>query len=581
MSSNRSGRSDRLSRRELLAAAGVGAGVAGSGCIESVQSVVPGSGNQLSLSISAVPDDDDRQSNGIFRTLERNLEAVGIDVTIDLRTTHEFLRSVLLDHEFDIYVGAYTGSTDPDVLYGLLHSKFENEPGWQNPFGYTNLTLDERLEDQRQLDGESREGAVEDVVETLVAEKPFVPICRPDEYRLVRGDRFDGWEDDHLSGRLGYLGLDPQESADRLTGIVTDARPTQNLNPLAVHYRDRGAIIDLIYDSLATRREEDVIPWLATDWEWDERDLYVTVRSDSRFHDDEPLGIEDVHFTYELLRDGSLGRAETPIPPIRFRRAVSAITETEIVADDRLRIGFDANETVGLEALTVPIFPEHVWGELVEELDDDRATTQGWLWDELRSDDVDRIGSGPYEFADRTERDRLTLERFDDHFTLQEGVDLPAPTVEELQVLVDPGSASAVEQVASGRADVTFSALESHVVDQAEDVTEATLVENEPTSFYHVGFNCRTAPFSNPRFRGVVARLLDPQVLIDDHFNGHATPITVPVDDRWIPEELSWQEGDPVDPFFGEDGEFDEEAARDAFRDAGFRYEDGRLVVNN
>ena len=581
MSSNRSGRSDRLSRRELLAAAGVGASVVGSGCMESVQSVVPGSGNQLSLSISAVPDDDDRQSNGIFRTLERNLEAVGIDVTIDLRTTHEFLRTVLLDHEFDLYVGAYTGSTDPDVLYGLLHSQFENEPGWQNPFGYTNLTLDERLEEQRQLDGESREDAVGDVIESLVAERPFVPICRPDEYRLVREDRFDGWADDHLSGRLGYLGLEPLESADRLTGIVTDARPTQNLNPLAVHYRDRGAIIDLIYDSLATRRGEELIPWLATDWEWDERELYVTIRSTSRFHDDEPLGVEDVQFTYEFLRDGSLGRAETPVPPIRFRRAMSAITETEIVADDRLRMGFDTNETVALEALTVPIFPEHVWRELVEELDEDRATTEGWLWDELRSDDVDRIGSGPYEFVDRTERDRLRLERFDDHFTLQDGVDLPGPTVEELRLLVDPGSASAVEQVAGGRADVTFSALESHVVDQAQDATEGSLVENEPTSFYHVGFNCRKPPFSNPRFRRVVARLLDPQALIDEHFNGYATPISVPVDDRWVPDEPSWEGSDPVDPFYGADGEFDEEATREAFRDAGFRYEDGRLVVNN
>ncbi|WP_290812187.1 ABC transporter substrate-binding protein [Halovivax sp.] len=570
-----------VGRRTLLASGAAGVALSLSGCSNRVGSVVHTSSNQLSVTITTVPDDDDRQVNGIFQALESNLEAVGIDVSVDPRTTHEFERTVLFDNDFDLYVGRYPGRRDPDFLYELLHSRFKNEVGWQNPFGFSSIDLDEQLEAQRRQTGDERRETLADVLERTVVEKPFVPLCLSHENRVVREDRFDGWDRSHLADGRAYLALDPLEADDRLTVATTDARPTQNLNPLAAHYRDRGTVIDLLYDSLGTWLEGEFVPWLAADWERDGSELLVTIGSDCRFHDGESLDAADVAFTYEFLGDLSLGRAETPVPSPRYRRELSAVRSIEVVDERAVEFVVDAVPDVVRDVLTVPILPEHVWRDLVEGLDDETAVTEEWLRDAVLSDDVARVGSGPFAFGERSERDRLTLERFEDHFSLRSDVELPAPPVEEFRLRVAPNGASAIDLVDAGRADATVSALEAHVVDAAAAAEEASVVTSEARSVYHVGFNVRRAPFANPNFRQAVARLLDRTWLVESVFDGHADPVAVPADDETAPSAFEWNGADPVAPFAGRDGELDESAARDAFRDAGFRYDDdGRLVVN-
>lgn len=584
MNGSRASRSGGVGRRAFLAAGAAGVGAATSGCVGRVESVVDGHERQLSLSITTVPDDDDRQTIELAAVLRRNLEAIGVDVSIDLRTTEEYLRSILFDHEFDLYVGRCPVWEDPDYLYELLHSRFAAEVGRQNPFGYTDRAVDDHLERQRTTDGERRASAVASVLQTLVEEKPFVPVCAPDEYRVVRPDRFDGWRPDRLATRRGYLGLDPSAETDRLVGIVNDARPTQNLNPFAVHYRNRGTVVDLLYDSLATVGDERD-PWLAESWEWDQRDLRITVRPGCRFHDGEPLTAGDVAFTYRFLVDASLGAADSPVHPTRYRAEAAAIEGVELHDERTCTITVDTGRTVGERLLTVPILPERVWREAVSSASDagdvadvaDRVTREVLL-----SEDVPPIGSGPFALAGRSERERLVFRRFDDHFTLRADVDVPAPTVEELRLLVDPGSASAIQQVGSGRADATVSTLEAHVVDAAVERDDVDALESPTGSFYHVGFNVRKSPLGNPYLRRVVAGLLDRDWIVEEVFDGHAEPVVAPVDDEWVPERLAWDGADPVAPFFGTDGDLDVEAARAAIDRIGFRYdEDGRLVINN
>lgn len=579
MNGGRASRSGRVDRRTFLAAGATGIAASASGCVGRVGSVVGGPERQLSLSITTVPDDDDRQTIELVRVLARNLEAVGVDVSIDLRTTSEFLRSILLDRQFDLYVGRCPRRGDPDYLYELLHSRFATEAGWQNPFGYVDMQVDELLEAQRVRDGDGRREVVADLLRAIVDEKPFVPICVPDEYRVVRSDRFDGWHEDDLTTRRGYLGLEAPADTDELTGIVTDARPTRNLNPFAVHYRDRGTVVDLLYDSLAAVDGDELVPRLADTWEWDGRTLRISLRPDCRFHDGEPLTAADVAFTYRLLQDASLGAADAPVPPTRYRAEGAAIED--VSRDERTcTIAVNTGRAVGERLLTIPILPEHVWDEVIAEAIDDGDAVDRAVRRVLVSSDVPPIGSGPFAFDDRSEGDRLVLRRFEDHFTLDDD-GLPAATVDEVRLLVDPRSVSAVQQVDAGRADVTVSTLETHVVDDAggEDVD---LLGSPPGSFYHVGFNVRAPPLSNPRFRRVVAGLLDPERLVAEVFDGHATPTVTPVGDAWVPPDLEWDGADPVAPFLGDYGDLDVEAAREAIDRIGLRYDaDGRIVVNN
>ncbi len=539
----------------------------------------------LSISITSYSADGDREGIQLARHLADGLEAAGVDVSIDMRSGTEFLRSVLITHDFDCYVGPFPHGTHPSYLYEALYSRYAEEPGWQNPFGFSNLTFDELLEEQRTATDDEYEDAVERTLGAFAAEQPFVPVCRPEEHRLVRSDRFDGWEAHHLETRLGYLGLDPLEDDDLLRAVVVDSRPSANLNPLAAEYRDRGTFVDLLYDSLATEIDGELRPWLAESWEWDDGDLEVTLREDVRFHDDERLTAEDVEFTYRFIADTTLGEGDSPTPAPIYRGRADAIDVEAIERlDERtIRLPIETNAVVGERALTVPILPEHVWEDRNEParvpgFETGQGTTEAFV-----VDNVPPIGSGPFAFTGRSERERVSFERFDDHFTLREDVDLPEPTVERLRGRIDPRSTSAIEIIENGDADVTVRPLEAYAIDAIRGVEGTSVVESPSRAFYHVGFDVRSAPFSNPHFRRAVARLIDKRWVAETVFEGYAEPIAAPVGPEWTPPDLEWDGEDPELPFLGTGGEgtVDTEAARAAFEEAGYRYdEEGALLVS-
>lgn len=601
---------DGVDRRSVLGAGAAALAVGTSGCIDTVRSVVNGSDPTFSVSITTVPADDDRASIQIARRLEQRLEAAGANVTLDVRTYTDFLEAVLLDNDFELFVGPHPGARDPDFLYETLHSMYADEAGWQNPYGFPNVTFDDLLERQRDASPDERPAEVAAMLRAFVREKPFVPICVPEDHRLVRTDRYPGLEGTDLSSPTGYLGLDPSEPehAETFTAIVTDSRPSVNQNPMAAEYRIHGPIPDLVYDSLAIVDGGEYRPWLAESWQWLDDDpeepdgdavddstsvpdrvdgssaagptAEITIRQDCRFHDDEPVTASDVEFTYEFLRDTTLGRGDGPVPPTMYRGLGEAVHSAEVVGDRRLQVTFAAGVSVANRALTVPILPEHVWREEVESVADSNLPRRQRQWGPLSSSSVELIGSGPYTYADSDDRNHLALERFDDHFSFRVD-DLPTPSVEELEFLVDPSSASAVQHVASGPVDATTSPVEPYAYGEATEVENADVQETASHRFYHVGFNVRRAPFRNPYVRRTIAQLLSPEAIVEDVFHGRARPVSVPVEESWVPADLEWRGEDPVSPFLGTDGELDEERARRAFETIGFRYdEDGQLVGN-
>ena len=604
MNSDRTRSREGISRRSALATLGAGLAFSTAGCVDRVQSAVNrGDDDQLSITITTVPADEDRQLVRIARVLEDHLERVGVNVSFDMRSRSEYLRTILIDHDFDLYVGRHPGGTDPDFLYETLHGDYASrgEIGWQNPFGVTSRTLDDLLERQRR-EADGRGTHVRELLEWIEREQPFTPICVPEEYRLHREDLFDDGRD--LTSWVDYLDLNEDLDVEQIDISTIDSRPTRNLNPLAPEYHEDERILGLLYDSLVAEVDGEFRPWLAEDLEWtdDGSRVTVTLREDLRWHDGTKLDVEDVSFTYRLLglddkEDLTPGNFSTPP---RYRGAASIVDDILIDPVERT-VGFllsSRNREVGLRALTVPILPKHVWNDRAERADevDIHPRTNGVI----ETSNVPAIGSGPYTFESQSGRDHLTLERFDEeftaeafdeepeegyeHFTLREDVDLPEPTVEQLRFVNDPGSQSAVERVESGGADVTGTNLESHAV-PGEGTTPDGISRHRSSSwtFYHVGYNHRRRPFNNTHCRRLVSRLLDRTWITREIFNGYARPTATPITDEWVPGE--WLPGhlelDDEDPsFFGSDGDLDVEAARASLERVGFRYDgDGRLLV--
>lgn len=593
------GASPTVSRRAVLG--GVTALATGtlSGCVQQMRSLAnrrrP---DPVSLTIRTVPADTDSAATQIARSLAMHLDAVGIDVEVIPMAEDELRRTVLINHEYDLYVDRYPKQEDPDFLRPLLHSRFSEEPGWQNPFGYSNLDIDGLLTDQRITENQARESVVSELQRAVARDQPFTVVVFPNEIRAVRTDRFTGWYRFNPTTKITYLTLNQADDADDssesrpLRVTTTDDRITKNFNPIAVEFRSNGTFTGLLYDQLALRFKGMMWPWLAESWTWEpspagNTTVTIELRDDLSWHDGRPVTADDVAFTYRFLADTSLGSRESPVPAPRFRGRISLVEAVEALDDATIRIDFDdTSPEVAVRALTVPIFPKHEWEPKatvadLAGIDLIEGVTEALIWT-----NPEPIGSGPLQFEHSIAEEVVTLSRYDEHFINQASTtnlgDIFGTGVvfDELQVRVVPSDEAAVQLIAAGNADATASSVDPRVVPRIGRNPDLKLLVQPSRSFYHIGFNAREGPLGNPKFRRAIAQLVDKEFLVTEVFNGYASPAATPLaETSWAPSDLRWEEADPEVPFLGARGDLDVEAAKEAFREAGFQYSDeGHLI---
>jgi peptide/nickel transport system substrate-binding protein len=572
---------ERVGRREFTAgAAGVAAALAG---CSRLRSAIDGSEtSQVSLTIKTMPDDNDPYAIRIARHLEDHLQAVGVETEITPMAPDQLLRSLLIDHEFDLYVARHPGGHDPDFLRSVVHSRFGDDPGWQNPFGFAELDVDELVERQRDQHTGERRSTVMELQRTLARTQPFTVVAHPDSIHAVRTDRIPDWPGRGIQSPSDLLSLQPRAdgSLERLRMAITDPLVTRNRNPLAVEFRDRDLVTGMLYEPLARTRPDRLEPRLATDWSWETDDDGLTATVDVReavWHDGTPVTAEDVAFTYRFIADTSLGEGDVPVPAPRYRGRVSLVESAEAVDDLTVRLRMVGSPVVARRAFTVPILPIHEWESRATEaqiagIDLFGGTTEALVWA-----NPEPVGSGPLAFERAAEDEALVLSRFDDHWEGDE--ERQYPRYERLALRVVPSDDAGVELVAADEVDAT-GPLFASVAPRIARADEASLIAGGTSTFYHVGYNTRHEPLNNPRFRQAAGALLDRTRLITDAFGGYATPSVSPLISSWVPPELEWNGTDPVSPFPGRNGELDVEAARTLFEEAGYDYRDDGAMVS-
>ncbi|MFD1570629.1 ABC transporter substrate-binding protein [Halorubrum laminariae] len=636
-----------ISRRQTLA--GLAAATASGGCLGRTRNLAGREmSSQLTLQIDAVPADRDPNAIRIARHLAENLKAVGVDARINTLDQTTLWRKVLINQNFDAYVGQFLEPEpfDPDALYAFTHSRFAAEVGRQNPFGFADLNgVDDELERQRRAESD-RSDPVADLQRSLGELQPFTVVAVPDPLTAVREAQFDGWSQGQPLSVAGLLSLDHTETTGDATGgdgnateiseildgddgnataagaasdlldgddgpegvatlrlVTTDSGITENWNPIAAEYRRQGTFTSLLYDRLVLVDDGEVVPWLATDWERIGPETVEVSLRDASWHDGEPLTAADVAFTYEFLRDTSMGTMETPVPTPRFRGR-SSVVQSALAVDDRtVQLGVEnVNRAVIDRALRVPILPEHVWRDrtdaaTIADFEVDAETTEAVV-----ATNENPVGSGPIRFVEATAEESAVFERNPDHFLARaeawdgEASANPAagvperlhgkPAFDRLEVGVLPSDIAAVQAVGDGFADATVSNLGPDSIPRIGREADARLVAGQSGAFYHVGYNVRRPPLSNPRFRGILASLIDKETLVEEAFDGYAEPASSPlsVSPEWVPDDLRWDDrsSDPIYPFADDPGtgSLDVEKARDLFRDAGYRFDDqGRLLA--
>lgn len=575
-----------IERRQLLASAGATAMAAVAGCSEYLRfragNAAP---DQVSMTVKTPPPDDDPIAAKIASQHVENLRAAGIDAVQEPIEPPELYREVLLEHEFDVFVTRHPGFDDPDALRPLLHADFAGEQGWQNPFGFSDPTVDELLERQATDDGDDRQETLTELFDYLRDLSPYTTVVFPD--RL-------GAADSSLSlarpprRPMEYVTLLDRELARRdreepvrtgLFGRVSTGR----LNPLAVDVAGVSRVRDLLYDPLVRNTPRGHVPWLAEDVSWDtdgSLEATVTLRDGLTWHDDTPITPGDVAFTVALLEDTADDSTESPIPAPRYRGRVTAIDDVSRAGPGTVRLSFgNRSRAVARRALTIPLLPEHVWDERTEPVDDH-------LTEALVADVAEPVGSGLFTLADASDG-RIDLEPYDDHALRRDGI----PGYEELfaadpwnvglEFRATPTATTAVETLLSGEVDLVGGPFSPSALAAATDDPGTDVLETPTRSCYLVGYNTRHPELGNPRFRAVVSRLIDRRYVAAEFCDGHAEPALTQdalvglSGEEWRPQNRE------VLTFPGTNGEVAEDVVRRRFEDAGgFRYdEDGNLLA--
>ena len=422
-----------LSRRAVLAGAAAST-AATAGCMGRLQRIsTDAERSQLSLELTTLPADTDPYGIQIAQHLRENLEAVGVDVRLSLVSTTQFTEQVLLNHDFDIYVGQapFRLPPDPDALYPLFGSRYATDRGWQNPFGFTDGNCDDLLATQRADAGAERRQAVTALQEELARSQPISPLVLPDHLTGVRTDRFTGWDpEDRAPGRGGptrphnLLLLERADGATPTLRLATaDDRLTSNRNPISAAYRQEGSLLDLVYDPIALDHGSEQLPWLARELTWTDSggrpEVEIQLRDGLRWHDHTPsdpsrLSAYDVDFTYRFLQDTSLGAASQPIPAERFRGPISLVDEVTVEDASTLRLTFtETTRPVARRALTVPILPADIWGDRTRLVDG--SSRAGQTTAALTTANDAAVGSGPFQLA-TADDSSVELTLFDQHF---------------------------------------------------------------------------------------------------------------------------------------------------------------------
>ncbi|MDG5759347.1 ABC transporter substrate-binding protein [Natronococcus sp. A-GB1] len=571
-------------RRRLLA--GTATGIAGSlaGCTERLWSRAESPGpDQVSLTIKAVPADDDIIAAKIASQLRENFETAGIDATFEPIAKAELHRNVLLGGDYDVFVARHAGIDEYDALRGLLHSRYATEAGWQNPFQFSDVTADDLLETQLTTADEDRDRVLSELFDHLTETVPYTVVAFPSRIGAV-GTTLSETVSGPPYRPIDYLEIlsePPDEGPqDRPleVGVFGEAL-TSRLNPIVVDSNQIPALLALLYDPLVYRTDDGAIPWLAEDVEWDGGSLLearVTLRDDQRWHDGESLDAEDVAFTHRFLRDTSLGDTESGVPAPQYRGQQSLVESVEAVDSRTVEFSLrTTNRETAIRAFQVPVLPAHVW--------EPRSTVVGERQTEaLVHDNEEPIGSGLFELEAVTDDTEVELVPFTDH-VFYDADDRPSvveefPQFDGIRFVVAPNSGAVVDLLEEEEIDLTGTPLPADETGRVSDLPGGSVLTEQTDEFYMVGYNSHHEQLGNPHFRRLLSRLLDRDHAAAELLDGFAEPARSLGSLFGVYESELTDEETELTTFPGSDGEVDAEQARSLFEAENYRYEDGALL---
>lgn len=294
------------------------------------------------------------------------------------------------------------------------------------------------------------------------------------------------------------------------------AAPRGLFHPLLAEDAYDGAVLGLVFRGLLTRGPQlEWQPELARSFTIspDLRTITFQLRPDVRWHDGRPFTARDVAFTLRTLLHPRFpglqasGYLAIQGAPAYHQGQAPDIAGIRVLGDHEVAITLEEPYAPILEALAVPIIPEHVFaGVPPERMAEHPATARP-------------IGTGPFRFVRYVADQYVELERNPFFYRGR------PPIARVIYRLVSQDMAAA--QLLAGEVDYMLARPED--LDLLGDRGGVVVHETPGWGYQFVGVNHRHPWLGDRRVRQALMYAIDRQSMVDQLLAGHGTVVNGPV----------------------------------------------------
>lgn len=435
------------------------------------------------------------------RLIAQACQGIGWDVKLAAEDYNLGISKVFGEKDFDMFIVRWSGQEnriDPETFIHMQHHRDGNYNKW----GYDNPKVNALAEAQQmEMDVEKRRAIVFEAQQVLFDDTARSPIVNPNMTNAYREDRLEGLVP-MLGEGIGSFWSDIKMSVKQGDGHVRTGQtsPLKNLNPVAATDSNEFKELRMIYDRLMQVGPDGaLVPWAAQSVNAiNATTVEVVLREGMRFHDDEPVTIEDVKFSFDYHKQW-----KAPY----FSSTLEKIESLEISGVNTLRIHLVEPYAPLMVSILASLFilPQHIWKDIPEKVNVD---------DVLNFANEKPVGSGPFRFDYWDQGKELKVSANTEHFN--------AP------------KCAGIIRIAYGSHDAMAAAIEAGECDRTRYILKPALVQDldkvpgcagrgyPSHGFYDLGYNHLRGPLQDRTFRAAVDLVIPRDVIRDVVMSGFA-----------------------------------------------------------
>jgi peptide/nickel transport system substrate-binding protein len=273
------------------------------------------------------------------------------------------------------------------------------------------------------------------------------------------------------------------------------------VDPIRGQSVQERVIVHLTHDLLTGFRAEDMgsRPELAQSWTRSEDGLTWTfrIRTDATWQDGEPITAQDVVFTWTWVREHEVS------PYAALTTGIQSVEAT----DDHTVVFSCSEPRTDMDALWIPILPEHVWADV--DLDDDEAVAA-----------AGGVGGGPFRLVSCVPAKAVILRANESYWK-------GAPAVDEVVFVAYRSATRMAEDLRNGNLDAA-AGLDAGAFRRLRSDERLQAIAAPGRSFVNLGFVCAptatdaSPALQDPEFRRAVNWAIDRQTIVARFYKGFA-----------------------------------------------------------